>query len=76
MLPVIVKSFTRYNVLKTFSKDRYKSGVLNSLGHPVPRVAGKLQRTGRSAAAKLLDTRFTDTVDIMAMDISAAYDVD
>ena len=37
---------------RTFSSKRYDSGVLNSFGHPVPRVAGKLQRSGRQAEAK------------------------
>ncbi len=60
---------------RTFSKDRYVSGVLNSLGHPVPRVAGKLQKTGRSAAAQVLDTQFTDTTDTLVLDIRAAYAV-
>ena len=61
---------------RTFSKDRYQSGVLNSLGHPVPRVAGKLQKTGRSAAAKVIDTQFTDTTDTLVLDIRAPYDVE
>ena len=61
---------------RTFSKDRYLSGVLNSLGHPVPRVAGKLQKTGRSAAAKVIDTQFTDTTDTLVLDIRAPYDVE
>jgi len=60
---------------RTFSSKRYESGVLNSLGHPVPRVAGKLQRTGRSAAAKVLKTEFTDQTDTAVLDIRAAYDV-
>jgi len=34
---------------RTFSSRRYESNVLNSFGHPVPLVAGKLQRTGRKA---------------------------
>ena len=49
--------------------------MLNSFGHPVPRVAGKLQRTGRSAAGKVLETEFTDAADTVAFDISSAYDV-
>ena len=61
---------------RTFSKDRYVSGVLNSLGHPVPRIAGKLQKTGRSAAARVIDTRFTDTADTLVLDIRAAYGVE
>lgn len=60
---------------RTFSADRYKSGVLNSFGHPVPRVAGQLQKTGRKAAARVLKTEFTDTTDTLALDLSSAYDV-
>ncbi len=60
---------------RTFSSRRYESGVLNSFGHPVPRVAGKLQRTGRSAAAKVLKTDFTDEQDTVILDLRAAYDV-
>ncbi len=61
---------------RTFSRDRYTSGVLNSFGHPVPVVAGKLQKTGRSAAAQVLETEFTDAADSIALDLRAAYDVD
>ena len=60
---------------RTFSSKRYLSGVLNSFGHPVPRVAGKLQRTGCSAAAKVLGTEFTDKADTLVLDIRSAYDV-
>ena len=60
---------------RTFSKDRYVSNVLNSFGHPLPRVAGKLQHEGRSAAAKILKTEFTDQADTLVMDIRSAYDV-
>ncbi len=61
---------------RTFSSRRYQSGVLNSFGHPVPRVAGKLQRTGRAAAARMLETRFDDAGDTVVMDLRAAYDVE
>jgi hypothetical protein len=60
---------------RTFSSRRYESNVLNSFGHPVPRVAGKLQSTGRSAAAKVLKTEFTDGNDTIVLDLRAAYDV-
>jgi hypothetical protein len=55
--------------------NRYKSDVLNSFGHPVPRVAGALQVTGRAAQAKILRSRFTDAEDTLVMDISSAYKV-
>lgn len=60
---------------RTFSKDRYVSGVLNSFGHPVPRIGETLQKTGRSAAAKVLKTEFTDQADTLVLDLQAAYPV-
>jgi hypothetical protein len=60
---------------RTFSGERYKSNVLNSFGHPVPRVAGQLQQTGRQAAAKVLKTEFADKADTLVLDICSAYDV-
>ncbi len=60
---------------RTFSGQRYESKVLNSFGHPVPRVAGQLQQTGRQAAAKVLKTECTDKADTLVLDISSAYAV-
>ncbi len=60
---------------RTFSGRRYESKVLNSFGHPVPRVAGQLQRTGREAAARVVRTEFTDTADTLALDIGSCYTV-
>ncbi len=60
---------------RTFSGRRYESKVLNSFGHPVPRVAGRLQQTGRQAAANVVKTEFTDKTDTLVLDITAAYDV-
>ena len=61
---------------RTFSKDRYVSDVLNSFGHPVPRVAGQLQQTGRSAEAKVLNMELTDERDTLEFDIASAYPVE
>ncbi len=60
---------------RTFSSRRYDSNVLNSFGHPVPIVAGKLQRTGRQAAGRVVRSDFTDSTDTLILDISSAYDV-
>jgi hypothetical protein len=60
---------------RTFSSHRYDSNALNSFGHPVPRVAGQLQRPGREAQAKILEAKFSDACDRLAMDIRSAYDV-
>lgn len=60
---------------RTFSSRRYESNVLNSFGHPVPIVAGKLQRTGRKARGRVVSRSFTDSTDTLVLDISSAYDV-
>ncbi len=60
---------------RTFSRDRYQSKVLNSYGHPVPVVGGKLQSTGRRAAARVLRADFTPERDVLVLDLTAAYAV-
>ncbi len=60
---------------RTFSNRRYESNLLNSWGHPVPVVAGQLQRTGRDAQATVLVSDFSDERDTLTLDISSAYDV-
>ncbi|MCX8108010.1 MAG: heparinase II/III-family protein, partial [Verrucomicrobiae bacterium] len=60
---------------RTFSNRRYESKALNSYGHAVPVVAGRLQRTGQTARADVLALTFTDDPDTLALDIKSAYDV-
>ena len=60
---------------KTFSAQRYEYKSLGSYGHPVPLVAGKQQRPGAGARAKILKTDFTDKNDLFLMDLSSAYEV-
>lgn len=62
-------------VRDTFSDKRYTSGVMNSFGHPVPRVAGQLQRTGAEARAVTQSTSFSDDSDTWIMDLTSAYAV-
>ena len=71
----LVDPGTEVYTRRTFSSDRYVSGVLNSFGHPVPRVAGQLQRTGRAAAAQVLKLEQTDDCDTLQLDLSSAYPV-
>jgi hypothetical protein len=59
---------------RTFSSRRYESDVLNSFGHPVPRIAGKLQENGPEAAAKVTSSKFTDSRDTLVLNIKPAYD--
>lgn len=59
---------------KTFGAERYTAFKLfASYGHPVPVLAGKQQRAGKAAAARVLRTDFTDTADTFALDIASAY---
>ncbi len=60
---------------RTFSAQRYESKLLNSFGHPVPVVAGKLQRPGQAAKAEILATDFTPQQDTVRMSLKAAYEV-
>ncbi|MFA6563676.1 MAG: heparinase II/III family protein [Verrucomicrobiia bacterium] len=71
--PVLLDPGAETYTARTFSKDRYVSTLLNSFGHPVPLVAGKLQREGRSSQAKVLRTEFTDRADTLALDIASPY---
>ena len=73
--PVLVDPGAEVYTARTFSSRRYDSKVLNSFGHPVPRVAGHLQRTGRSAAGRVVKTQFTDEADTLVLDLRPAYAV-
>lgn len=73
--PVLVDPGGEVYTARTFSGRRYDSNVLNSFGHPVPRVAGRLQSTGRKAQARVLKAEFTDEADTLVLDIRSAYGV-
>lgn len=58
---------------RTFSSRRYESKVLNSYGHSVPVLAGKLQQPGARARAEVLDKEFTEGRDRLVLDLRSAY---
>jgi hypothetical protein len=60
---------------RTFSAQRYDSKVLNSFGHDVPVIAGKLQKTGAAARGIILASDFTEAADTLTLDIRSAYSV-
>ncbi|MDR3412765.1 MAG: hypothetical protein P4L87_17765 [Formivibrio sp.] len=60
---------------KTFSKARYTIKAINSYGHPVPVVAGELQREATKVKPKVLATRFTADADEITLDLAPAYNV-
>jgi hypothetical protein len=61
---------------RTFGRHRYDSKVLNSWGHPVPVVAGGLQKTGEDAAAVVLRADFTPARDVLTLDLAPAYEAE
>jgi hypothetical protein len=73
--PVLVDPGSEVYTARTFSSKRYVSKVLNSFGHPVPVVAGKLQSPGGKARGEVLRTEFTDETDTFAIDLRSAYAV-
>ncbi len=73
--PVLIDPGAEVYTRRTFSEKRYDSKVLNSFGHPVPIVAGKLQRPGLDARGRVVKTVFTDQGDTLVLDIQSAYDV-
>ncbi|MHC4241073.1 MAG: heparinase II/III domain-containing protein [Planctomycetota bacterium] len=73
--PLLIDPGSEVYTARTFSSSRYESNVLNSFGHPVPVVAGKLQQTGRWARARVVSHNFTDSTDTLVLDISSAYNV-
>ena len=60
---------------RTFSERRYESQLLNSYGHPVPRVAGRLQEFGPDWRTRVLAKEFTEDTDRLVLDLRNAYDV-
>ena len=56
---------------RTFSAQRYDSQLLNSYGHPVPRVAGQLQEVGPEWQTRTILTEFTTNL-IVSSSIYAA----
>jgi hypothetical protein len=72
--PVLLDPGAETYTARTFSSKRYESKLLNSFGHPVPLVAGQLQRPGKDARAKVLRSEFTEQADTLELDISSAYE--
>lgn len=58
----------------TFSPKRLESRLLNSFGHPVPEIDGKLQLDATKVHLPPVSTTFAPDEDSISMDITAAYD--
>jgi hypothetical protein len=57
----------------TFSAKRLESRLLNSYGHPVPEIDGKLQFDATQVQLPPVTTKFTTEEDTISMDITTAY---
>ncbi len=60
---------------RTFGPNRYDGELLNSFGHPVPRIDGALQSPGGNAKGVFLEKNFSDKLDVATLDITSAYKV-
>ena len=60
---------------RTFSSRRYEGELLNSFGHPVPRIDGTLQSPGGESRGVFLEKSFTDELDVATLEITSAYKV-
>lgn len=58
---------------RTFSSHRFESKMLNSFGHSVPIVGGKIQSDGGKSRAVVVDSSFTDDADTVTLDLTSAY---
>jgi len=58
----------------TFTAHRFDSKLLNSWGHPVPVIGGKLQLNATKVHPAILDKQFTASKDTISMDLTKAYD--
>lgn len=58
---------------RTFSDQRRTVKWINSYGHPVPVVGGRLQVDATTATNSVLYTSFTDAMDEIAINMAPAY---
>lgn len=54
-------------------ENRLESNMINSLGHPVPRIDEKLQGSGKAAVASVMERDYTDQADTIKFDLAAVY---
>jgi len=65
----------RIYIADTFNTNRYKNPVMNSYGHPVPVVAGKLQSRATEVKPKVLKIERSTERETFFIDMRPAYDV-
>ncbi|MDR1964242.1 MAG: hypothetical protein LBQ50_10720 [Planctomycetaceae bacterium] len=64
----------RYNRRGLVIKDPMESNLVNSFGHPVPRIDEKLQKNGKGTVAPLLLREYSDEMDTLKFDFQYVYE--
>ncbi|MDR2705624.1 MAG: hypothetical protein LBC02_07590 [Planctomycetaceae bacterium] len=64
----------RYNRRGLVIKDLMESNLVNSFGHPVPRINEHLQKNGKGTVAPLLLREYTDEMDTLKFDLQYVYE--
>lgn len=59
----------------TFSAKRFESKLLNSYGHPVPVIAGALEKDATTVKPRVLAANFSEQADEWVLDMTSAYPV-
>ncbi len=59
----------------TFGPHRLDSKLLNSFGHPVPEIGGRLQLDATTVKVSVTSHAFSDAADRLTIDMSNAYNV-
>jgi hypothetical protein len=64
----------RYNRRGLMIDDLMKSNLVNSFGHPVPRINERLQKNGKGTVAPLLLREYTEEIDTLKFDLQYVYE--
>jgi hypothetical protein len=64
----------RYNRYGLVIKDIMESNLVNSFGHPVPRINEHLQKNGKGTITPLLLREYTDEIDTLKFDFQYVYE--
>ena len=72
-LPIVGDPGLEHYSARTFSKRRYESNLINSYGHCVPVINGKLQSAGKNTYSPILEKSFTPESAQVKVNMAPAY---
>jgi hypothetical protein len=73
--PLLLDPGAEIYTARTFSPRRYESRLINSWGHPVPRVGGQLQSAGSRFRARVVHSEHGPERELLVLDLTDAYEV-